>query len=488
MLKAWTRLGRRILIDRPFISFPTHMTFHVCTQLACRDGLRPRAWPVVESSRPADASGNPAPSIEEIIRILKAKEAEIVTLQVTFLCRDEYVYREPKESNQNQLPPSVRKAEITWEVVGDGRGRMSARAERSKGLDDGSTAIEVTTMLSTFNGQNGRRLKTNREGQGDATHEVLLGEHSLTFLHDYRNPFDMTTQYGGVPISKVLEDGKATIVDAEQRGDRPVVVLETTPSVSADWHIVRQRFWIDAERGAIVRRQNFEQQADGQNWRLESQLDAEKFAEGKPGVWLPGAATFEQHTVLPRGVGTHKERYAMANWVINQEIDSSRFEQEFPDGTNVIKRPEDIVQKDFVSQAMAFKPGWPMDEYWNPKLKEMPQTCSGSSWETHDLYIRYEGYFWRDVAYIIVWRGDRQSWTLTNMELYKLPPVPREYKSQTDWSKRVIDHQAKGGLDVPAYVARPNTAFLYDFLEIQLHGPRPGIAFDAELIHSVSAK
>ena len=290
-------------------------------------------------------------SIEEIIRVLKAKEDAIETLQVTsvFLgvwrikpgAADERVYKKCK-------------AEIAWEVTRDGAARMTARVQRTDIGDDNTTSETGETILSTWDGARGHRLRTNEQLDG---RQPEIEQTAMMLSHGYLGPFDVTTRGGGfpvssrlargVPISNLLADGDAKFIESQQWEDRTVVVLEAKPkaatgitrlrfsvdldpgveaSLEATTEITRERFWVDVDRGVVVRRQIFVQHSLG---NLEYQIDATQYTEVAPGIWLPGKVDALTDRVESTEQGKFvlrlKNRYAMTGWIINKKIDTSRF-------------------------------------------------------------------------------------------------------------------------------------------------------------------
>ncbi len=285
-------------------------------------------------------------SVDEIVLRLKAQEEAIETLQATYLCLSKHTILRPGAKHDPRFPIAdnlaslIRRSKVTWEATRDGRGRIEAVQQATNVRDDGTSFESRETIVSAFNGATGRMLTTDRQRKG--TDMPAIGQATQRFERTHSSPFDMTTHDLGSPVSKLLEEGRATVVAMERWEDRPVVVLEVAPVTVRNDYIYRQRFWIDVERGAAVRRQSFVQRGEGMTWGLHYQVDAKQFSEVSPGIWLPSAVDIWNYYVSTAGQNflSGKEDYAIMDWKINEAIDPSRFELEYPEGTLDTDHPE----------------------------------------------------------------------------------------------------------------------------------------------------
>ena len=290
------------------------------------------------------------PSVEEIIRILKAREDAIETLQVTSLCLEEITLLKPGAKHDANFPIADnlasmnRKAEIAWEVTREGAGRMTAKMQCTNTRDDGTTFDSRETILSTCAGAGagGRWLETDR--QRDGADLADIGRATQNFQLTHVGPFDFTTRQVGTPISKILADGEAKFIETQRWDERPVVVLEAKPKAIRDDYILRQRFWVDVERGVAVRRQSLVQRGEGKPWGLHYQVDATKYAEAAPGVWLPGRVDTLNYHVSDEGQDflTSKARFVITDWIVNKKIDASRFDVDLPEQAPDPSRPQPV--------------------------------------------------------------------------------------------------------------------------------------------------
>ena len=291
-----------------------------------------------------DTTEKPA-TVDEIIAALKLKEESLETLQAVYVCQSEFNFVKPGTKGppehliEDDAVSMTRKAEVSWEVIRDGRGRMEAALKRTNVRRDGTKVDRDEKIVSTFNGGTGRWLETRKAANGSS--ERAVGRATEKFQRTNDSPFDMTTQHLGAPVSKLLVDGKARLVGTEQWEGRPVVILEVSPVTVRQDYIYQQRFWIDIDRATAVRRQSFVQCGAGMPRGLHYQVDAKEYSEVSAGIWLPKVVDVLNYHVSKEGQDflVAKEHYEVTNWMANEKIDSTRFNLEYPKGTLDTDRP-----------------------------------------------------------------------------------------------------------------------------------------------------
>ena len=280
----------------------------------------------------ADETSEKAPTVDEIVASLKAKEEAIETLQVTclYLGKFNFDILRPMLVEGVQLLDHAtgvkRKADESWEVTRDGCGRMEAVIETiTYSRADGTEIAHNTKVVSTFNGVRGRHV--TRRIAADGSEAPGRAQLSRRFTRIHTSPFDMATQHDGTPISTFLTDGQAKLFGMEQWEDRPVVVVELLPVTVREDYIYQHRIWVDVDRSTTVRRQTFVQCGEGKPWGLQYQVDATKFLEASPGIWLPTVVDVLNYSVTKIGPDflVSDEHMEAADWRVNEKIDPSRF-------------------------------------------------------------------------------------------------------------------------------------------------------------------
>jgi protein involved in polysaccharide export with SLBB domain len=282
-----------------------------------------------------EPSNAPLATVEEVIESLQSSEEAVKSLIVKYHCESEMNLVRPGSKPQPEFPieddavSMKRVADVSWEVLADGRGRMNAQIRRTNTRFDGSTNTKHEEFTSAFDGSTAAILTARKQPDGtEISRRVRL---SQQFDRSHHSPFDFSTQHLGTPISQLLVERAAVPVQMERWEDRPVVVVEASPFTVRDDYIVRHRFWVDLERGIAVRRQSFVQRGEGKPWALHLQIDGKQHTEVKPGIWLPKVVDTWNYHVTTEGQDflVSKEHFEVSEWKVNEDIDESRLVPDF---------------------------------------------------------------------------------------------------------------------------------------------------------------
>jgi hypothetical protein len=281
-------------------------------------------------SPPVEAGDyTPSPRVAEVIAALQRTEAAIESLEVEYVCLSNLQFGPPGKPPlagliEDDAVAMIRRATVSWVAHRDGRARVDAEFERTNVRQDGSEVRHEEDHVSAFDGQVGAMITRRRLPTGEifddfqSTNGVVSTHHS---------PFDLTVRVQGTPVSEVLTLDRAKELREDEIEGRRVAVVETQAKAVRPDYILRREFWIDVERGVVVRRRSLVQRGPDKPWGQHLLVDATRFAEVRPGVWLPGAVSESNWTVGEAGGDflVSRESYAFDAWTVNGEIDPQRF-------------------------------------------------------------------------------------------------------------------------------------------------------------------
>jgi hypothetical protein len=166
--------------------------------------------------------------------------------------------------------------------------------------------------------------------------------HSTQILQSYfASPFEMTVCHQRKPISELLAAEGAAFVDHQDWEGRSMAVVETPPVEVREDYIYRRQYWIDVERGTVVRRLTYARLGEGKPWGLHLQYQGTEYAEVAPGIWTPGKYETRNYVVDEDGGHflANREHYAITQCKVNSAVDPARFERdEAPPGSSPWER------------------------------------------------------------------------------------------------------------------------------------------------------
>jgi hypothetical protein len=273
----------------------------------------------------AAMDGSPKPTAEEALASLERTEAAIRNLSVT----TEYV-----KLQADFLPVSepVRMRLTTAFVVDrDGRTRFECVGEQvNVGPKPGEVRIYRGRWRSAYDGKVAASLSGGEDGP------LLTAELDRTPAWHGVNPLEFTTHYFREPVSKLLRRKGARIVGDEERDARRVTIIEVEP-VTVDGKDWKYRFWVDIERGVVVRRAGLIRYPD-QDWREYTRIESRGHEEVSPGIWLPAHVLYQSlHTTKAGGPERISWSYEGRNLgcEVNRELPEGTFRLAFPPSATV---------------------------------------------------------------------------------------------------------------------------------------------------------
>jgi hypothetical protein len=267
----------------------------------------------------------PRPTAEEVLTRLEKTEAAIRNLSVT----TEYV-----KLQKDFLPVSepVRLRLTTAFVVDrDGRTRYECVGEQ---VNIGPNPGEVRTYRGRWRSAYDGKVAATLSGGID--NALLTAELDRWPAWHGVNPLEFTVHYFRKPVSKFLGRKGIRVVGQEERDSRTVTVVEGEP-VTVDGKGWKYRFWVDMERGVVVRRAGLIQYP-GQDWREYTRIESRGHEEVKPGIWLPNHVKYESlHTTKADGPEQISWSYEGRNlgWEVNRELPEGTFHLDFPASATV---------------------------------------------------------------------------------------------------------------------------------------------------------
>lgn len=176
-----------------------------------------------------------------------------------------------------------------------------------------------------FDGNFGRSLTGDREGKFH-----WGGIDGYMYWHGV-DPLEFTTHYFDEPVSVLLKKLGATVTGNLEWEDRRVVRIDMAPK--GDGETRKYRFWIDVERGVVVRRAALVRFEKDLTYQEYTRIESRGHKEIVPGVWLPMQIKYE--SVGPRPDQTPAElgwSYEGQNseWKVNQPLPPDQFQIVFP--------------------------------------------------------------------------------------------------------------------------------------------------------------
>lgn len=275
----------------------------------------------------ATADDPPPPSADEVIARLERTEASFRNLSVAA----EFVSLQREPSADSELI-GVR---FTTMFVVDREGRLRHEwVGEMVNLGPGGTVKLVPSRgRNAYDGE----VATSLSGSYDGSWATAgLDRHP-----SYRgiNPLESTTHYFGEPVSRFLGPHAPRVVGVDKFDERPTVIVEGEPKV-VDGDGWKYRFWVDMERGVVVRRAGLIQKP-GQEWREYTRIESRAHEEIRPGVWLPTHVKYESLDVRkPDG----RDRVLWSNegrniaWEVDRELPDGFFRLAFPASAVVTDR------------------------------------------------------------------------------------------------------------------------------------------------------
>ncbi len=234
---------------------------------------------------------------------------------------------------QDDAAELLTRLDSSWLCRSSGRTWQKHTARLTAIRADGSHVNYDENVQANFDGKHGlwNRI-THRQG-GDSS---SLRGIDAPRTYGTSSPLDVTLRYLGTPISQILAQPDAKMVDSATCEGRTVVVVEVSVAPKPPGAVeYKTRLWIDPSRGfAVVRRQSWARYSPDRPWRLHFDIVSYGTAEVSPGVWLPSHVEEKLFGIMPIELKelplvTHsKIRYR--DWKVNLAIPDSGFDLRDP--------------------------------------------------------------------------------------------------------------------------------------------------------------
>ncbi|APW60781.1 hypothetical protein [Paludisphaera borealis] len=274
-----------------------------------------------------EAAPPPLPTIDEVLARLDRTEAAIDNLSVT----TRYV-----KHDRSMMPGNKPvRVEMTTKFVVDREGRSWYDCEGEQ-VNFGPKKGEVRTYKGRWSMAFDGKVATSLTSGAD-------GKPHFAEISDYPawhgvNPLEFTTRYFQKTVTSTLRAKKGRVVEWKARQSRPVVVAETEVFTSKDGTEWKQRFWIDIERGVIVRRAALMMRTPEQGFREYTRIESDDHEEIAPGIWLPMRVLYESVDV-PQDGGPEAMSWRFegvnSDWVVNKKLPDGLFRLTFPEDLQV---------------------------------------------------------------------------------------------------------------------------------------------------------
>ncbi len=275
-------------------------------------------------------------SVEEVIERLAQVEVKLHGLRVHCLSTTKQRYSnvgvigEEPEKIFGDVWNRQETINAVWHCRNDASWRFEADFVGKNFTADGIKQTKRFSAYAVFDGPRGRGkylwLNSPSSDVRVSRDEERYG--STPQGHLQSCPLEFLTQSSGRSFSDELRQDGARISRREILDDRTLVVL-TTKAHQIRPNIQHYReFWIDVERGVVVRRQTFSREADVEPWKLVLRQDCGDFKwDAGAELWLPTSAKeFESRgDGQGRGSFTRLEVFAYKGWKINPQTDRGVF-------------------------------------------------------------------------------------------------------------------------------------------------------------------
>ncbi len=287
----------------------------------------------------SNTEANQEVTVEEVIQRLAQVEAKLHGFRVQCLSTVNRqsmnigVIGEGPEKIFGDVSSSRATINAVWHYRHNGSWRFEADLVQTDVTADGAKQTKKFSAYSVFDGPRGRgKYLWLNSPDSDVR---VSGENEEKYVstpqgHLQSRPLEFLTQSSGRSFSDEISQGEAKITRREMLDDRPLIVsttkaLQVRPNIKF-YHY--REFWIDVERGVVVRRQTFSREAEDSPWGLQRRQESSGF-EWDAGLelWLPTLAKEFQWHVDGQGQGKlySLEVFAYSDWEINPQFAPETF-------------------------------------------------------------------------------------------------------------------------------------------------------------------
>ena len=293
-------------------------------------------WGRAEEIESGSAANQPV-TVEEMIERLEQVEAKLHGFRVHCLSTTKQqnlmigVVGEGLEEIFGDVSSSRTTTNAVWHYRNDGSWRFQADLVQMDVTEGGDKQTKKFSAYSVFDGPRGRgkHLWLNSPDSDMRVSGNDEEVYSSTF-QGYRQsrPREFLTHSWGSTFSDELSHDEARITRREMLDGRALIVLTTKVLQFRSNFQQYREFWIDFERGVVVRRQTFVREADDSPWVLQRRQESGAYEwNAGSGLWLPTSAKKFEWRANGQGQGKliELEVFAYSGWKINPPFDPQTF-------------------------------------------------------------------------------------------------------------------------------------------------------------------
>jgi len=273
--------------------------------------------------------------LDQLVDGLQNVEEKISTLKVACENSSKLEFfganggRPDKGLIEGDITGLVKTTQATWAYRNDGSLRFEGTTSGKTMSDERGSPSGASVVISVFDGvkKMGKHVVVNENAAGELDWiEEIRDERIVSSGQE--SPLEFVTEYLGQSIANQLENHEAKITGHDRLHGRRLAIAQTgIEKLRPNYHS-HHRFWIDAERNVVVRRQTFARLGADKPWCLHLQRDCKDFQQDEnSGLWLPRSATSFNWAVTATAKGrlTSSALYSYRDWKVNPTIDPSAF-------------------------------------------------------------------------------------------------------------------------------------------------------------------
>ena len=276
-------------------------------------------------------------SVDEVIERLEQVEAKLHGFRVHCLStvdRRNSSIRVVEELEEifGDVSSSRTTTNVVWHYRDDGSWRFEADVVQVDATADAAKQTKKFSAYSVFDGPRGRgKYLTLNSPDSDvrvSKEEEQYGSTPKGFLQ--KRPTEFLTQSWRRSFTDELRQDQGKITRREILDGRALVVLTTKarkvrPNIP--FYLYRE-FWIDVERGVVVRLQTFARESEDSQWGLQLRQESSGYEwDAGSELWLPTSAKELQWNLSADGKGKlfSLAVFAFSGWEINPEFAPETF-------------------------------------------------------------------------------------------------------------------------------------------------------------------
>jgi hypothetical protein len=297
--------------------------------------------PAVAEDNATSSEPNDGITVEQVLQRLEQVEAKLHSFRVHCVGNgkiqftDFRVDKVAPARGRRVVPGMQTKTNSVWHYQNNGSSRFEADRVQVDVIADGSSQVQRYSAYSVFDGPRGRGKylwlnspdSNDRMSRNNAEKYTSAPQGSLEMC-----PIEFLTRSSERSFSEELRQEEAEIARREKLDDRAVVVLATRvrqipigPNI--DGYLYRE-FWVDIDRGLVVRLDSFARDSEESAWNLMLRRESSNYEwDAGSQMWLPTSAKEFGWNINRQGQRKLYSVvvYAYNHWEINPQIDDETF-------------------------------------------------------------------------------------------------------------------------------------------------------------------